>query len=434
MCQPQPRALHPQPCEVYRRRFFKGFAGCLIDTVAIVIHSNDGSDIESPGQRPRHRRWLLLCACIFVALGGLIVFRGMFPQIPPGVSRRDYDEASAEFRHQFNRDGDHFDVLMTLAEIAARNEDFGKAIACYQRIPPEHVRYGRSARYEEGLLLAQTDQVQRAEDSFSGFLKALENGIPLSERQVVHARRWLSLIFSVELRHEERHKVLKTLVQDDQADVNDAKQYYFESLLIWQSAFGSGRVGDFLKLDPMNRHLRNAEARYLTGQGHLEEARRRLTTLYLEDPQDLRTIAFLLECDFEMNDWSAFSAVFSKVPEFREDEPWLLTQSRGQWALHQQEWQEAEKHFRYMLEIDPPNATCLMGLTRALSEQGKKAESETLMQRSLVMAKLRVSLAAVSTDNAKAARDIAKLSRQIGMEDAATMFDQFAATMSTEGR
>ena len=125
----------------------------------------------------RNRNWLLwlLCACIFVAVGGLIVFRGMFPQIPPGVSAPDYDEAAAEFRHQFNRDGDQFDVLMTLAEIATRKKDFEKAIACYQRIPPEHVRYGRAARYEEGLLLAQTDQVQLAEDSFSGFLKALEN-------------------------------------------------------------------------------------------------------------------------------------------------------------------------------------------------------------------------------------------------------------------
>lgn len=399
-----------------------------------MIHSNDGSDIESPGHRQRNRRWLCLCACIFVAVCGLIVFRVVSPEIPPGVSAPDYDEASAEFRHQFNRDGDHFDVLMTLAEIAAKKKDFGKAIACYQRIPPEHVRYGRSARYEEGLLLAQTDQVQRAEDSFSGFLKALENGIPLSERQVVHARRWLSLIFSVELRHEERHKVLKALVQDDQADVNDAKQYYYESLLIWQTAFGSDRVRDFLKLDPRNRHLRNAEARYLTGQGHLVEARERLDRLHLEDPQDLRTVAFLLECAFAMNDWSAFSTVLSETSEFREDEPWLLTQSRGQWALHQKEWLEAEKYFGHILEIDPPNATCLMGLTRALAGQGKKAESEALMQRSLLIAKLRVSLAAISIDNAKAARDVANLSRQIGMEDAATVFDRFAETMSMKAR
>ncbi len=406
----------------------------LIDTVAIVIHSNVNTEIEPRKQHQRIRMWLLLCACISVAACSLIMFRKTSLEIPTGVSKPDYDEASAEFKDQFKRDGDEFDVLMTLAEIATKKEDFGRAIACYQRIPPEHVRYGRSARYEEGLLLAQTDQVQRAEDSFSRFLKAMEFDIPLSDRQVAHSRRWLSLIYSVELRHEERRKILKELVENQQADVHEAKQFYFESLLIWQSAFGSGRVDDFLKLDPMNRHLRNAEARYLTGRGHLEEARERLNRLYLEDPQDLRTVAFLLECAFEMNDWSVFSKVLSEASEFRENEPWLLTQARGQWALHQKEWAEAEKHFRYMLEIDPPNATCLMGLRRALSQQGNKAESETLMQRSLVIAKLRVSLAAVSTDNPKAAQEIAKLSRQIGMEDAAILFDSFASQMTVERR
>lgn len=400
-----------------------------------MIHSIGGTSMESPGQRKRNRRWLwLLSACIFVAVGGLIVFSAVSREFPAGVSESDYDEASAEFRHQFNRDGDDFDVLMTLAEIATKKKDFGKAIACYQGIPSEHVLYGPSARYEEAQIFAQTDQVQRAEDSFSRYLKLSESGIRLSESQVIHSRRWLSLIFSVELRAEERRKVLKQLVENHQADVHDAKQYYFESLLIWQSAFGSGRIRDFLKLDPMNRHLRNAEARHLTGQGHLEEARRRLTTLHLEDPQDLRTVAFLLECAFERNDWSAFSTVLSEASEFREDEPWLLTQLRGQWALHQKEWPEAEKHFRHILEIDPPNAVCLMGLIRALAGQGKKAESETLMQRSLLIAKLRVSLAAISVDNPKAALEVAHLSQQVGMEDAATIFDGFAAKMSLEGR
>lgn len=404
----------------------------LIDTVAIVIRSIGGMAIKSPDEHKRNRNWLLLllCACIFVAVGGLILFRAMSVDMPTGVSESDYGEADAEFRRHFNRAGDKFDVLMTLAEIATKKKDFGKAISCYQRIPAEHVLYGPSSRYELAKLFAQTDQVQRAEDSFVEFLKLSESGIRLNESQVVHVRRWLSLILSVELRPEERRKVLQALVEDDQADVHDAKQYYFESLLKWQSAFGSGRIRDFLKLDPMNRHLRNAEARYLTGQGHLEEAWKRLTRLHFEDPGDLRTVAFLLECAYEMNDWSAFSTVLSEASEFREDEPWLLTQSRGQWALHQKEWPEAEKYFRHILEIDPPNATCLMGLTRALAGQGKTAESETLMQRSLLIAKLRVSLAAVSSDNPKAARDIANLSRQLGMEDAATIFDRFAAKMS----
>lgn len=42
------------------------------------------------------------------------------PEIPKGVSTLDYEEAAATYRQLFNRDGDYFDVLMTLAENAAK--------------------------------------------------------------------------------------------------------------------------------------------------------------------------------------------------------------------------------------------------------------------------------------------------------------------------
>ena len=88
-----------------------------------------------------------------------------------------------------------------------RKKDFEKAIACYQRIPAKHTRYGWSARYEESQLFAKTDQIQRAEDSFVEFLQSLDRGIQLSNHQVAHARRWLSLIYSVELRIKERRTI-----------------------------------------------------------------------------------------------------------------------------------------------------------------------------------------------------------------------------------
>ena len=377
----------------------------------------------------RKRQLLLLALCFLILVGGLFTFRSVDSPLPPGVSRQDFEKAAADFKQDFDRDGDHFDVLMTLAEMAAKKKDSVTAIACYQQIPTTHARHGPSARYGEAQLFAETDQVQRAEDSFNEFLKLLEQGMQLPDRQVAHSRHWLSLIYGVELRPEDRQIVLHGLMEDHQADINDVKQYYFESLLIWQTAFGSERVRDFLKKDADNRNLRIAAARYDIGEGRLKEARERLATLRSEDPKDLRTLAVLLESCYEMNDWSGFANEFSTAPEFDKDEPRLLTQLRGEWALHQNDWLKAEEYFQYMLKIDPPNAVCLMGLARAYAGQGKPKEREAVLQRSLLVAKLRVDLAAISHDNPKGARSVANSARQLGMDDAAAILEFFAARM-----
>ena len=400
-------------------------------SVANVIEAVTGVNKESVSH-PRYKRkrqLLLLVLCILLLVGGRIAFRSVAPQLPPGVSRPDFEKAAADFKGEFDRDGDHFDVLMTLAKMSAKKKDAATAIACYHQIPTNHVRYGPAARYEEAQLFAETDQVQRAEDSFNEFLKLLEQGIQLPDRQVAHSRHWLSLIYGAELRSEDRRIVLHDLLEDHQADINDVKQYYFGSLLIWQTVFGSERVRDFLKKDPDNRNLRVAAARYDIGEGRLKEARERLATLRSEDPKDLRTLAVLLESCYEMNDWSAFADAFATAPEFGKDEPWLLTQLRGEWALHQNDWLKAEEYFQYMLKIDPPNAVCLMGLARAYAGQGKPKEREAMLQRSLLVAKLRVDLSAITHDNPKGARTVANSARQLGMEDAAGILEFFAARM-----
>ena len=388
-----------------------------------------GVNQELVSRRRRKRQLLSLIICIFVVAGGLFTFRSMSSQLPLGVSRPDFEKAAAEFKEEYGRTGDDFDVLMTLAAIAGKRKDSATAIACYLQIPTKHIRHGASARYQEALLFAETDQVQRAEDSFKEFLKLLEQGHVLPDNKVAHSRHWLSLIYGVEIRQEDRRIVLHDLLQDHQADINDVKQYYFQSLLIWQTAFGSERVRDFLKKDPDNRNLRVAAARYCIGEGRLQEARQQLATLRSEDPKDLRTLAVLLESCYYMNDWLAFAKEFSSAPEFSKDEPWLLTQLRGEWALHESDWLKAEEYFQYMLEIAPPDAVCLMGLGRAFAGQEKSKEREAMLQRSLLVAKLRVDLSAITHDNPRGARSVASSARQLEMEDAAAILEFFAANM-----
>jgi tetratricopeptide (TPR) repeat protein len=381
--------------------------------------------------RPLWGHWtlMLLISGLLISLCVLMARKWGGPPLPDGVLQKDFDKAAADFRAQFNRDGDHFDVLMWLAKTATRKEDFSTALACYEQVPLDHIRYGASARYEEAKLLAQTDHVRRAEDSFRKYLSLIEKGIRLSDRDVAHSRHWLSLILGVQLRQEERRIILQELMQDHQADINDVKQYYFESLLIWQTSFGSGRVRDFLKKDPGNRHLRIAAARYLVGEGSLSEAREQLLQLRSEDADDLRALSVLLECCHSMNDWSAFAREFASVPAFSPDEPWLLTQFRGEWALHEKNWGDAEKYFQYLLDVDPVNTMCLMGLARTFGDQGKIGERDAVLQRALVAAKLRVDLAALNHDNPKAARLVASSARTLGMEDAAVLLEFLATRM-----
>lgn len=382
---------------------------------------------RSPGKVRGLKFFALGIICILIAWN---VHGLLDTAVPPGILRQDYDAAAAEFRKQYHRDGDRDDILMRLARTSTRKEDFSTALACFEQISSEHLRYGASARYEEAVILAQTDLVRRAEVSFRRFLAFLDQGIRLPERQVTHSRRWLSLILGVQLRHEERRVVLAGLLDDRTADINDLKQFYFEPLLIWQTSFGSKRVRDFLKKDPGNRHLEVAAARYLVGEGRLNDARKELERLRREAPDNLRVLSVQLECLYFMSDWTAIGAEFSKAPEFQNDEPWLLTQFRGEWALHEKDWRNAERYFQYLLDIDPANSVCLMGLARAYGDQGKFQERDAVLQRSRLAAKLRVDLAAVTSDDPRGARLVAESARSLGMKEAADAFGYFAAEMA----
>lgn len=354
--------------------------------------------------------------------------------LPKSVSQAALEEAHREFIELFKREPDEADLMMALAETAVRNKQPDVAIQCFARIPSAHIRYGTSVRFQEAQVLLQANRVEKAEASFREFLTLQENRPSFDRKRIRTARAWLAFLLTIELRFEERKLLLQQLVQNGEFDVYDAKQLYFPSLSANYSTEFSSRLGDFLEQDPTCRPLLIAQARYLVRAGKLKAADQLLQSLRLQYPKDSQILAATLECLFEMVDWKRFESVISNAPNFKPDEPWLLTQMRAEFARYSADWPTAEMYFRQVLESDPANPTCHMGLASALYSLGKTDERKTIQARALTLAKIRVYLSAVNQKSQGGSRALAKDAKSMGMFEAAQSFELLAEQIAQGAR
>ena len=346
--------------------------------------------------------------------------------LPKHVSRAEYDAACLDFADLFHRKPTPPDVMMLLAETALRDDRPEVAVDCFARVSSEHPRYGASARLQEAQVLLRSNRAKMAEDSFRAFLKLAQNKTSIPQEHVRLARDWLVFMLAVELRIEDRKLILQQMIQERQFDVYDAKQYYFPTLLIWQSTLGSSRLREFLEQSPEDRRLLIAEARYRVAEGRLDAASRLLESLRQQDPGDSNVIAASLECLYEQVNWTKFESILAAAPAFASDEPWLLTHMRAEFAVHRQDWGTAELHFRHMLTADPANPACHMGLAKALLGLGRTEDRKALQERSLILARIRVNLAAAGNNSATAIRVLAQDARSLQMDEAADSFEYLA--------
>lgn len=397
------------------------------------METEAGQAKPSVGQGSSGRVILLLVIVAATAAAALLWNGSQGPELPGGISSEQYQQAGDAFQKAFQRSADHFDRLMFLAELAVQRGQPEQAIACFGAIDSQHPRYGVNARFQEGQVLLRANRVASAEASFREFLTLAGQGHTIDGQAippeyVITAIRQLSYLLSVELRFEDRRPFLQQAHTAGLADVFDSKQYFFPSLLVWNSTLGSSRLEEFLELDPENRTLRNAKARYLTGEGRIDEALTLLALLWDSDPTDLTTAAALLECCFEQNDWSNFERIVSSLPEATADEPWLLTRLRGEHALHNQDWEQAEIYFRSVLEADRANPECHMGLAQALQRQGRMDEARVVQERSVILSRIRVDMSAIqeSADALKAIEELAEACQQLQWPEAEAAFKQHA--------
>ena len=377
------------------------------------------------------RRRLILAAVAFTLLtvGAFLWFLPLYssPPLPPGITRDQYDRAAADWKGLFRTSPTHADTLMLLAETSLKRRQLPTAIACFTAIDSSHPRYGKSARLQEAQVFLKLNQASAAEQSFKAFLSlAAASPADTDPAQLAAARHWLVWLMAVQLRFEDRVEWLDQLLNAGQADVYDAKQRFFPTLLIWASSLGSNRLREFVAEDPQNPVLLVAAARYETAEGRPEEAVTALRQLRQKHPDNLQALAALLEAHFELHQLDEFVALSAEAPPFNSAEPWLLTQMRAEAAIHGQRWSDAEKLFRTVLDHDPANPTCHMGLAASLAGQGRAVEREAIQKKSLVLSRIRVQLSEVRPNDPAAARRLADEARGLGMIAAADAFLKLA--------
>lgn len=382
------------------------------------------ADLNSGRRRRAGLTIFSLIAAGCAALGAWSLLHGT--DLPEGVSPEEYAAAERQFREKYGVAPDRLDVLSLAGELAWREERLETAAACFREIPSDDRKYGPSARLQQAQVLVKLKRADEAERNFREFLALSAKSSATPRAHIVTAYKWLTYLLSVELRFEERKDVLAEMHARGLADVYDSKQLYFPHLLIWHTSSGSRPVAEFLEEDPENPRLRIAMARYLTFEGKLDESRAILEQLRRERPKDPACAAALLECFFEGNDWEQFTAVAGSLPEYTASEPWLLTWMRGEFALHQERWQDAATHFERVLQSDPTNSSCNMGLARAGAELGRDEAHQEALRRSLVLSRIRANLGNTTEHNPEAALELASECDQLGLQDAAETFRRHA--------
>jgi thioredoxin-like negative regulator of GroEL len=360
-----------------------------------------------------------------VAAGAWWVFRT--EGLPEGIPQEEYRRAERLFRRVNRRKPGRNDVLSMVSELAVSEGRLATAAAGFRAIPTNDRRYGLSARLQEAQVDLRLDQARQAERCFREFLSLAHQDPDMPADHVRAARKWLSYIFSVELRQEERRELLAEMHADGSADVFDSKHFFFPNLLLWHSSTGRRRLSEFLNADSEDPVLRMAEGRYLTAEGRLDEALTVLEGLRQERPEDRAVAGALLECLFERNDWEGFTVIAAMLPDDRPDEPWLLTRMRGEFALHGLDWERVVKNFERVLASDPANPWCHMGLARAFGELQRPSKREEEQRRSLILSRIRVSLVTVTEDDSDAALELASKCEQLSWREAAETFRRHAA-------
>lgn len=390
------------------------------------------SDEKLPAATPdsshsaKKKRLLCVFGLLAVAAAGVVFWLTRSEPLPEGITPQQFSKAAEQFRNQYEREPDRMDVLSFAGELAivdGRHED---AVACFAAIPSEHPEYGLSARLQEGHVLLKLNRAVDAEKSFRDFLTLAARTPGVAQEHIFSARKQLAFLLSVELRFEERQAVLRAAHEGGAVDVFDSKQFFFPHLLIWNSETGSKRLARFLKVDPRNRQLRIAQARYVASRGQLEEAITQLDAVLGEDPDNVRAVSALLECFFLADDWVRFNDLYKMYPEYQVAEPWLMTRMRGHWDMHNKEWKNAAERFRQVLAADSTNPWAQSGLARALKEMGEAEAAGEAASRSAIIAKIRVDLA--RGNEKEPLVELAEDCEKIGLPDAAAVFRQHATS------
>lgn len=344
------------------------------------------------------------------------------------VSQEDADRAVAWLKDNHRIDSpSQAEVLLAAGSLAVQAEQYEKAVRYFEQIATHTPRLGMAARIEQGISLLKLNLATPAEQNLQDFLKAARESEFLDPAQVLDGFKWLSYLLSVQIRQEDRKEILEEQHAIGLADPLDSKQLYFPNLLILNSPAGRTRLAKLLENEPNNLALQVASARYQTLAGNYEDAILNLDKLFRTRKDDLTVASALAEAFVESDRMQQAGDLIDSLPRFDISEPWLLTRMRGEVSLYCENWNDALRYFKSVLQADPANAPAQMGVAMAYEKLGDAVNHKEALRRSGVLAKIRVNLGSVQTDAEAACIDLAQQCQAIGMKDAASVFEFHAA-------
>jgi tetratricopeptide (TPR) repeat protein len=346
--------------------------------------------------------------------------------LPVGVTPEQFDAAAMTFYGLQGRDPDRSETLMLVGELAAQHKDWTTAAAAWNGIPADHPVCGPASRVALGEARIRLSQARQAEEALLAIVALDTTKTNTPPDDIAPARDWLRYLYSVELRFEDRRRILERIHQAGNPTIRDSKEYYFPSLLVWNSERGRDKLREFLENAPHDPILNVAAGRYLTGEGRPDEARDLLSRLHAERPGDRACLAALLEANYELDDWETLHALLGSAPPVADDDPWLLSLLRGAGAAHQGQWNQAVASYQRLLLQDATNSEATMGLAIALAKQGRAAEAESMRRRSQILARLRPQLLAVTEEAPDACLAVAAECDLLKLTEAAEVFRRHA--------
>lgn len=356
---------------------------------------------------------------------------GLLEGMPAALRAADLEQARKMFQSLYPGTApDRLDLLSVAGELALAENEYARAVACFQEIPTSHPRYGLAARLLEGTVRIDLHQAAAAEASLREYLIAVRKQEQFKINDVIGAYKWLNYLLSVELRLDERAESLGALHRIGLADILDSKQLFFPNLLILNSPAGRKRIEEFLQQDPENLRLRIAKVRYQTLAGEFDLAIAQGEQLLRQEPTNRELLAVVLEALFEGAAEDRFRTLAAELPAPAADDPSLLTRFRGEYALLEGKFDEAIARFQEVLARDPAHAPVQMSLATALQQAGRRDEHAQALKRASILAEIRVNLNNVQNDAVAATEDLVKKCEEIDYSLAATVFQSHAKVIA----
>lgn len=327
--------------------------------------------MESPADKAasiRRWRWIVFFFVIGAIVCGVLLnsYLAAARHTPPrGVSIEDYSAAQKAFEEAHKYRADRNDVLYALAERAIVEKRFETAVSCLASIPTSHPEYGRMARYGQGIVLVELHRAVEAEQQLRELISLEETSPKIKHQYLVIARQRLRHILEVELRFEERHQLLRAVIDRDEDQSFESLVACFPSLMRWNGPDSVQWIEHFQAKNPEDRHLNIALGRYRISQGRLEEARKILEPVVQQYPHDLSALAALIACLRESDAAEDLARLVKTLPSQSPEDPWLLLVQRGALAMQDEKPDVAAAAYEQLLKQDRTCAEAWQGLGQA---------------------------------------------------------------------